>query len=107
MTDVMENKTPIYNDKIASYIDGFDEAIIGLTWDSGDNIVVYDKGKMIDILCRDKKMSRPESESYFYYNIQTIKFGNDRTPIYVDRFNRKEIDDIAEYYQGTKPFPKD
>ena len=66
--------------------DGFDDAIIGIVDSFSDNpVVLYDKDKCIDILCKD--MSREEAIEYFNFNIMGAYMG-DNTPKFAMLFNK-------------------
>lgn len=72
------------------FMDGFDEAIVGLGTRFGitEPIVVYDKNKVIEILMNDME-SEDEDDSYtmaleyFEYNIIGAWVG-DRTPMFIE-----------------------
>ena len=70
-------------DEIAEYLegaivwDGFDEAIIGYT----DEVAVYDKDKMADILIADG-MTGEEAWDYLGYNVFCAYVG-ETTPIHI------------------------
>ena len=67
--------------------DGFDDAIIGMV----DNqhlvspVVLYDKDKCIDILCKD--MSREEAIEYLDFNVIGSYVG-ENTPMFAILFNK-------------------
>jgi hypothetical protein len=66
--------------------DGFDDAIIGIVDSFSDNpVVLYDKDKCIDILCKD--MSREEAIEYFNFNVMGAYMG-DNTPKFAMLFNK-------------------
>lgn len=58
-------------------LDGFDEAIIGVASVAGEDIVVYDTAKIIEIL--EESMSHEEALEYYDFNIACAYFG-ERTP---------------------------
>ena len=81
-----------YKEMIAEYnqesllADGFDDAIIGIVDSFSDNpVVLYDKDKCIDILCKD--MSREEAIEYFNFNVMGAYMG-DNTPKFAMLFNK-------------------
>ena len=61
--------------------DGFDEAIIGLHR-GGHSCVVYDEGKVIDILVDRDGMSFEEAVEYYDFNISGAHMGPN-TPIFI------------------------
>jgi hypothetical protein len=66
----------------ALFMDGFDEAIIGIGRQySKPALVVYDRSKCIEILARD--MEYEEAEEYFQFNCECAWFG-EHTPLIVD-----------------------
>jgi hypothetical protein len=70
--------------------DGFDDAIVGMV--EGVNkhpVVLYDKDKCIDILCRD--MSREEAVEYFEYNVIGAYMG-ENTPKFAMFFNKESYE---------------
>ena len=48
--------------------DGFDDALIGVTFE-GIHRVVYDKSKMIDVLCKRDSMTPVEADEYLDFNV--------------------------------------
>lgn len=72
------------------FADGFDEAIIGVETQFSTSSVVYDQEKCIEILSRD--MPLDHAIEFFYYNVLGSYVGKD-TPIFLERFTKKEIID--------------
>jgi len=70
-----------YPDEGLLKIDGFNDAIIGV---SSDIRIVYSIDKIIDILKED--MSEYEAIEFFEFNIESAHIG-DKTPIYVKIIN--------------------
>jgi hypothetical protein len=62
-------------------VDGFDDAIIGITLDGK---LVYSIDTIIKILMKD--MSEDDAFEYFDYNIEGAYLG-ERTPIYIKLIN--------------------
>lgn len=69
------------NDINCLFADGFDDAIIGLGSCFNSYKVVYDKKKVIDILCKD--MNYEEAIEYFEFNIVGSYVG-DETPVFLE-----------------------
>lgn len=64
--------------------DGFDEAIIGLAERKGmEQVVAYDKWKIIDILMNRDGMSYNGAVEFFEYNIIDAWVG-EMTPIFIE-----------------------
>jgi hypothetical protein len=70
-----------YPDEGLLKIDGFNDAIIGV---SSDIRIVYSIDKIIDILKED--MTEDEAIEFFEFNIESAYIG-DKTPIYVKIIN--------------------
>ena len=66
-----------YPDEGLLKVDGFDDAIIGV---SSDIRIVYSLDKMIEILM--EHMNEDDAIEYFYFNIEGAYLG-DKMPIYV------------------------
>jgi len=62
------------------FFDGYDDAIVGVTYHKGENIVVYDRAKVLRIL--EKTMSPDEAADFFEYNIAGAYLGP-QTPIFL------------------------
>jgi hypothetical protein len=67
-------------DEEIMFADGFDDAIIGL--DMVDLRVVYDSGKMTEILVQSENMELLEAIEYLEYNVYNAYVG-EKTPIYI------------------------
>tara|TARA_R100001230_G_C5521751_1_gene58764 strand:+ start:177 stop:455 length:279 start_codon:yes stop_codon:yes gene_type:complete len=76
--------------------DGFDDALIGVTFDqkAGMHRVVYDKSKMVDVLCKRDSMTPVEAVEYLDFNTWNAWAGKG-TPIYADVMPERQ--DIEEY----------
>lgn len=59
---------------------GFDEAVIGISWDIEIPRLVYSVDKCIEVLMKD--MSHDEAHEYFNFNVSGACMG-ERTPIWV------------------------
>lgn len=91
---VLDNYVDIIGDEEMLVADGFDEAIIGITFGYGDQVVVYDWDLCIEILRRD--MSHEDALEHMSYNV-TGAYVGERTPQFV-RF----MDSIEEEYGSGK-----
>lgn len=68
-------------DPEALYMDGFDDAIIGIATRCGQPLlVVYSYDKCIEVLAKD--MTEQEAEEYMSFNVEGAWVG-ERTPIIV------------------------
>ena len=71
----------LLSDEEAMLADGFDEAVIGITF--GTNMVaVYSVQACIDILMKEDNMCHSEAIEYFEYNMAGAYVG-EKTPIFV------------------------
>lgn len=80
--------------------DGFDDALIGVAFDQKASIhrVVYDKSKMVDVLCKRDSMTPVEADEYLDFNTWSAWAGKG-TPIYVDVMpDRKDIEEYLTNY---------
>ena len=68
--------------------DGFDEALIGMS---------YDIDQIIDILCRDDDMTREDAIEHFEFNIGGSYVG-EKTPLFV------YCNEGGSYWIGDEPF---
>ena len=64
------------------FIDGHDDAIIGVADRDGDDVVVYDIKKIVRRLRQRDGMSKEDAEEFFAYNIAAANVG-ERSPFYV------------------------
>ena len=72
------------------FVDGFDDAIIGLDT-SGDVFrVIYDREKMIDILRDRDRMDLDEAIDYLEYNVWGAYVG-EGTPIYAHEGSKERV----------------
>jgi hypothetical protein len=64
------------------FFDDLDDAVIGyVSAVVGENVILYDRGKVIEILMRDNGWTDDEAEEYFSFNIIGAYVG-DRTPMF-------------------------
>jgi len=72
------------------FADGFDEAIMGVVWESfpEGRRVVYDRSMMIEILSRT--MDYEEAVEFFDFNIEGAYVGKG-TPLYLEVMTKEEI----------------
>jgi len=72
-------------------IDGFDDAIIGVGYRCGqEEILVYDRDKIINIIMENSESSYEEAEEYLSFNIEGAWMGED-TPIIVQKFDKQDL----------------
>ena len=64
------------------FADGFDDAILGLTYRAGHSIVLYDRDACIRILMARDEMSLEDAEEFFDYNVAGAYHGP-KTPLYI------------------------
>jgi hypothetical protein len=67
-------------DEEIMFADGFDDALVGL--DIVDHRVIYDSGKMAEILVKDEGMELIDAIEYLEYNVYNAYVG-EKTPIYI------------------------
>lgn len=63
------------------FADGFDEALMGTVQIFNRTVVLYDRAKCIEVLCRD--MSREDAEEHFSFNVVGAWVG-EGTPAFAD-----------------------
>lgn len=64
------------------FADGFDDAILGLTYQNGRSLVLYDRDRCIRILVDRDDMSFEEAAEFFDCNVQGSYVGP-KTPLFV------------------------
>lgn len=64
------------------FADGFDEAILGLTYQNGHSIVLYDRDRCLRTLVDRDDMTFTEALEFFECNVQGSYFGP-KTPLFV------------------------
>ena len=72
------------------FVDGFDDAIIGLDTSGEVFRVIYDRDKMIDILRDCDRMYLDEAIEYLEYNVWGAYVG-EGTPIYAHEGNKERV----------------
>lgn len=65
------------------FMDGFDEAILGVSDNFREPVVVYSRSKCIEILMLDQEMDYMEAVEYFDFNVAGAYVG-ELTPIIVN-----------------------
>jgi hypothetical protein len=85
----------------AVLLDGFDEAIIGISEEFGNEPrIIYNKCKMLEIL-ESMGMTTEEAIEYYEFNILGLYVSN-QNPIFLDiKLNPKKRNDTWEFY--SKP----
>lgn len=81
------------------YADGFDEAIIGLEMNGSLPRVVYSIEKMVFILMQRDSMTEEEAVEFISFNVTSAYLGGEGTPIYINQFNKEEIEEIIDDMQ--------
>jgi hypothetical protein len=73
--------------------DGLDEVIIGhgYSWQSQNDLAVYDYHKIILILMKEHEMTEDEALDFFSYNILGL-YAGDQTPFIVVTDRPEELD---------------
>jgi hypothetical protein len=69
------------------FVNGHDDAIIGIVERDGIPLVVYDTSKIINLLRTRDRMSRDEAEEFFEYNVAGAWMG-EQTPLFLRRIGR-------------------
>lgn len=69
------------------FVNGHDDAIIGIVERDGIPLVVYDTAKIINLLRTRDRMSRDEAEEFFEYNVAGTWMG-EQTPLFLRRIRR-------------------
>jgi hypothetical protein len=69
------------------FVNGHDDAIIGIVEREGIPLVVYDTAKIINLLRTRDRMSRDEAEEFFEYNVAGAWMG-EQTPLFLRRIGR-------------------
>jgi hypothetical protein len=77
------------------FADGFDEAVIGITYTNGTRKVVYDASRMITILMQRDEMTEEDAIEYLEYNVWNTYIG-EGTPIYIHRGSYTEVLEYIE-----------
>lgn len=74
-----------YSDEELLSADGFNDALIGVTYDKHVSAcrLVYSRSKCIDILIKRDSMSFEEAEEFFDFNVDGAYVGR-KTPVFVD-----------------------
>lgn len=71
-------------DEDLMFLDGHDDAIIGVAERDGGFLVVYDQAKILRKLCRRDGMEWEEAEEFFDFNVAGAWMG-EQTPIFLKR----------------------
>lgn len=69
------------------FMDGHDDAIIGVAERDGAFVVVYDQNRVLRKLCQRDGMNDEEAEEFFEFNIAGAFMG-DQTPIFMMMIGR-------------------
>ena len=80
-------------------LDGFDDAIIGITEEFGRGPrILYSKDKILEILTSNEQMDIAEAIEYYEFNILGSYLG-ERTPIFLDK-TIKEMEDEMSWFNN-------
>lgn len=82
-----EETWQLLEDEECLVADGFDRAVIGITFGS-EAKTVYSVRKIIDVLVNEEDMSVEDAIEHFEYNIAGSYMG-EKTPIYVYDFDEE------------------
>lgn len=76
-----------YPDEELLSADGFEDCVIGVTYDKsvGAHKLVYSRNKCIEVLMTRDGMIEEEAQEYFDFNVEGAYMG-EKTPIFVDDF---------------------
>ena len=80
--DIRERLSLQYNDEEFLFADGFDDAIVGVSFGL-ERRIVYDARLMAAKLVREEKLDYSQAWEYLEYNTFQAYVGN-KTPIYVN-----------------------
>jgi len=75
------------------YADGFDDAILGVGYRCGNEVIVYDYDQCIAILVDRDGMCGEDAIDFFEFNVVGAWVG-ETTPIFLKRMDKEEIEDI-------------
>lgn len=81
----LEQIIEFYPDENLLSADGFEDCVIGVTYDSHVSAfrLVYSRSKCIEVLMSRDKMSMDEADEFFDFNVKGAFVGR-KTPLYVD-----------------------
>jgi len=79
----------------AIFIEGLDEALIGLIEKNSVFVALYDESKTIELLMKKENMSYDEALEWFYFNIEGAYLGVN-TPVFFTPFPVKSIERGSE-----------
>lgn len=79
------------NDPEILFLDGFDEALMGVARSGGDGfpVAAYDESIILEILQKRDEMTLEEARDFFEFNISGAYMG-DYTPIFVSSLRGAE-----------------
>lgn len=79
-------------DKNILLADGFNNAVIGLTYRDDELVALYSRDKIIQILIDEQEMSYEDAVEYFEYNIEGSYVGR-KTPVYYSFYEKDGPDE--------------
>lgn len=77
-------------DEELMFADGFDDAILGVTYQNGHSVVLYDRERCIDILMTKGAADREEAEEFFDFNVAGTYIGP-RTPLFITMPKKEDV----------------
>jgi hypothetical protein len=81
---ILERINELYPDEVYLIADGFDDAIIGMSYKSeGGFVLTYSVSKCLNILMNRDGMSYEDAREYFDFNVSGA-FVGEKTPIWVE-----------------------
>ena len=72
-------------------MDGYDDCIVGVAWQFGKPMIVYDRARIIQRLMAEG-MTQEEAEEFHHYN-QSGAWTGPGTPAFLDKPDDEEVDD--------------
>lgn len=81
------------------FLEGLDDAIVGLDFIADPPRVVYSVQKIIHILVERDEMTLDEAVEFYEYNIYNLYAGQG-TPIFCDIMTREDIEDVLTEHYG-------
>ena len=81
----LEQITEFYPDEELLSADGFEDCIIGVSYNKFTSTynLVYSRSKCIEVLITRDKMTKEDAEEFFDFNVEGAYMG-EKTPIWVD-----------------------
>lgn len=87
------------NDGFTLFLEGLDDAIMGLDFQADPPRVIYSAYSILQILIDRDNMEAEEALEFYDYNIFNLQAGAG-TPIFCDSMTREEIEEVLEQNYG-------